>query len=876
LEEPEIMRKRIVFLLLLGLPFFAWADHITGGQMWYTYEGFTNGKHVYNVYLKMYMRCNSGRQFPNPLYVSVFNKTTNERAEDVTTPLQRQETISITDHNPCITNPPQVCYVVAYYNFFLYVDPSENGYFVAAQINYRIANIDNLVPGYGQIGATYTAEIPGVSSNQDDVKNNSAQFTGSDLVVICAKNSFIYSFAATDADGDELRYSFCNAYITNGGGGRGNDGAPATPPPYPSVPYGPSFSGTAPLGDNVKIDAATGLITGKAPGEGKYVVTVCVQEIRNGRIIATQRKDLQINITDCAIAAASLLPDYQLCDTSKTLAISNQSNSPLISTYNWEFFDHNGQSIFASTSSSPSYTFADTGTYSVKLVINKNGPCSDSTVAPALVYPGLKTSFNVTGICISKPSLFADASTSVYGTINSWDWSFGDNGSPDNNSQNENATHTYNSTGTKLVQLSITDSKGCRSFMSKPIGIIDRPPIRLAFGDTLICINDKVPLLASGNGLFSWSPQVNMINANTANPTVSPAVTTTYYVQLNQDGCINKDSVKVNVVDHVTLQAMNDTIICSGDAIQLRLSSDGLHYIWTPASQLNDATLTFPTAITPVTTNYQVTAVIGSCTASDFVNVKAVPYPLADAGNSKMICYQASVQLNGSTDGSSYSWSPPESLNNSSVLNPVATPPGTTAYVLSAFDTKGCPKPGTDTILITVLPDINAFAGRDTAVVMGQPLQFEATGGVNYSWFPSTGLSSYAIANPVGIYSTPSTGIQYKVYVYNEANCVDSAFVKVKVYATKPTVFVPTAFTPNSDGRNDKLRPIAAGIKDIEYFSIYNRWGQLVFSTRVNGEGWDGTIGGQAQQTGTFVWVVKATDYNGDAYFQKGVTTLIR
>lgn len=870
------MRKRIVILLLLGWPIVALADHITGGQMWYTYEGFANGKHVYNVYLKMYMRCNSGRQFPNPLYVSVFNKTTNDRTDDITTPLQRQETISITDHNPCITNPPEVCYVVGYYNFYVYVPPSDNGYYIAAQINYRIDKITNLVPGYGQIGATYVAEIPGNSNTEEDMKNNSAQFTGSDLVVVCARNSFNYSFAAKDPDGDELRYSFCSAYITNGGGGRGNDGAPAAPPPYPSVPYGNAYSGSTPLGDKVKIDPATGLITGQAPGEGKYVVTVCVQEVRSGRIIATQRKDLQINITDCNIAAASLLPDYELCDTSKTLAISNQSTSPLISTYNWEFSNHNGQTIFTSTSPSPSYTFSDTGTYSIKLVINRDGPCSDSTIAPALVYPGLKPSFDVNGICVSKTSSFTDASTSVYGTINAWSWNFGDNGSADNNSYNQDATHTYSTIGTKLVELTITDTKGCHSFLSTPIGIIDRPPIRIAFADTLICVSDKVPLSASGNGIFSWSPSSNMINGNTPNPTVSPAVTTTYYVQLNEDGCINTDSVKVNVVDHVTLEAMNDTTICSGDAIQLRLVSDGLHYSWTPASLLNNATVANPVATTPVTTNYQVTAVIGSCSASDFIKVRAIPYPMADAGAGKMICYQASVQLNGSTDGNSYSWSPPGSLDNAAILNPVASPPGTTAYILSAFDTKGCPKPGTDTVVITVLPDINAFAGNDTSVVIGQPLQFKATGGVSYSWFPSTGLSSYSIADPVGVYNAPSAGIRYKVYVYNEANCVDSAFIKVKVYAARPTVFVPTAFTPNSDGRNDKLRPIAAGIKNIEYFNIYNRWGQLVFSTRVNGEGWDGTISGQQQQTGTFVWVVKATDYNGDAYFQKGITTLIR
>ena len=91
-----------------------------------------------------------------------------------------------------------------------------------------------------------------------------------------------------------------------------------------------------------------------------------------------------------------------------------------------------------------------------------------------------------------------------------------------------------------------------------------------------------------------------------------------------------------------------------------------------------------------------------------------------------------------------------------------------------------------------------------------------------------------------------------------------------------PGVFVPSGFTPNNDGRNDVLRPVAVGIKAIEYFNIYNRWGQLLFSTKINGRGWDGKIKGQLQPTGTFVWMVKATDYTGAAYFQKGVTTLIR
>lgn len=179
-------------------------------------------------------------------------------------------------------------------------------------------------------------------------------------------------------------------------------------------------------------------------------------------------------------------------------------------------------------------------------------------------------------------------------------------------------------------------------------------------------------------------------------------------------------------------------------------------------------------------------------------------------------------------------------------------------------------------MLVTVLPKIIPFAGRDTAVIIGQPLQFNAEGGVSYLWTPSTGLSNPTIANPIGIYDGSFDNIRYRVDVFNAAGCSDSAFVNVKIFKTAPSIFVPTAFTPNNDGLNDVIRPIAVGMKEIKYFRIYNRWGQMVFHTTTNGQGWDGRINGSPQATNVFVWMVSATDYLGNPYFQKGTVTLIR
>ena len=393
-DQLAMIKYCITLLIIIGFLPAARADHITGGEMYYTFISEAGGLYNYRVTAKLFKNCFSNRQLISPSIISVFDRLTHKRIEDVSVSISHTETINLSNPNKCITNPPAVCYEVGYYQFDVSLPASENGYIITCQIVFRIAGITNLTANYGSIGATYTAEIPATGA----ARNNSAQFTGSDMVVVCANNSFSYSFAAKDDDGDELRYSFCEAY--QGGSFGGAQATPAAAPPYSSVPYGSGFSGSSPLQKNVQIDSRTGLIKGIAPESGIYVVTVCVEEIRNGVVIATQRKDLQINISDCSIAAASLLPQYLLCNDTKTLHLSNFSTSPLIKSYNWEILDNDGTSIYNAATSTVTYTFPDTGIYRVKLIVNKDLECSDSMITEARVYPGLKTDFESKGICL--------------------------------------------------------------------------------------------------------------------------------------------------------------------------------------------------------------------------------------------------------------------------------------------------------------------------------------------------------------------------------------------------------------------------------------------------------------------------------------------
>ena len=340
--------------------------------MFYTYTGSSNGENHYNVTLKLFMRCNSGRQFPDPAIISVFDKSNLSRIQDKSVGLSFQRTLQLTNPDPCITNPPNVCYEVAFYNFSISLPQNQAGYLLASQVNYRINGISNL-DGSSQIGATYTCEMPGTGAHM----NNSAVFTGTDLVIVCAGNYFSYSFAAKDDAGDQLRYSFCTAYRSSS---LGVNGEPAGNPPYNPVPYNhPDYMDSSPLGNKVTIDPATGLISGIAPPEGVYVVTVCVDEIRNGTVIATQRKDLQINVADCSIAAALLEDDYMLCGNTRTIAINNLSNSPLIVTYDWSVINAAGTELFTTKNPALNFTFPDNGKYTAQLIVNRGQACSDTT-----------------------------------------------------------------------------------------------------------------------------------------------------------------------------------------------------------------------------------------------------------------------------------------------------------------------------------------------------------------------------------------------------------------------------------------------------------------------------------------------------------------
>ena len=91
-----------------------------------------------------------------------------------------------------------------------------------------------------------------------------------------------------------------------------------------------------------------------------------------------------------------------------------------------------------------------------------------------------------------------------------------------------------------------------------------------------------------------------------------------------------------------------------------------------------------------------------------------------------------------------------------------------------------------------------------------------------------------------------------------------------------PAFYVPNAFTPDNNGINDRFHPIVVGMSTIEYFEIFNRLGQKIYSNSGNSPGWDGTFDGKPQPLGSYIWIINGQDYQGKRYTEKGTVVLIR
>jgi gliding motility-associated-like protein len=429
-----------------------------------------------------------------------------------------------------------------------------------------------------------------------------------------------------------------------------------------------------------------------------------------------------------------------------------------------------------------------------------------------------------------------------------------------------------------LYTIKIKDATGC-------IDSLDIAVIQL-FPDLLISnmattpagcsgtADGSITITASGgNGPYGYS--IDGINFQVSNFFNVAAGNFIVSVKDNNN-CMTTAPVIIPLNNTVTLAAGTDTAICEGKNYQLNPTSNGTTFVWTPSATLSNGNILSPIATPATTTTYYITATTGICTRTDSITVFVNPAPVPNAGADATVCYKADYQLTG-TGGVNYLWSPATNLDDPAIFNPVVQVPVVSiTYSLSVIDAKGCNSLQDDSIKITVSAPAILFIGNDTTIAMRQPLQLISTdvnntGFNSYTWSPAYGLNNPFSADPIAVLDRDIT---YFVTAANAVGCTAMDTINIKVYQG-PELYVPNTFTPNGDGLNDVLKVIAIGMKEFHFFRIYNRYGQLIFSTTDPGKGWDGRISGKLQNTGTYVWMAEAVDYRGNLIQRNGTSTIV-
>lgn len=402
---------------------------------------------------------------------------------------------------------------------------------------------------------------------------------------------------------------------------------------------------------------------------------------------------------------------------------------------------------------------------------------------------------------------------------------------------------------------------------------VDTPNI-VTNNNTTICEKTPVQLNTTGAASYSWSPSTGLSSTSIPNPVATPTTTTQYVVTgTTSHGCIGTDTVliTVNPVPIVTRSA--DTTICENTTVQLFATGGGT-YSWTPPGTLSNPNVANPVASPTSLTKYYVTVTNGfNCRTVDSVKVDVRTLPVFSVTPPADMCFQKSAQLDAG-GGDVYSWTPVASLSDPTVHNPVATPANTTTYTVVITDTL-CSHTQTLSTVVTVLPlpTVNAAKSNDIDCTNDHS-QLLATGATQYSWSPAATLDNPAISNPV---ASPVSPTLYTVTGTDAKGCKNTATITVDVTVTnKGGYLMASAFTPNGDGLNDCYGIKFWGIIEQLEFSIYNRWGQLIFYSKDPGACWDGTYQGKKQDSGVYVYMIKAKTTCESTVFRKGFFTLIR
>lgn len=495
-------------------------------------------------------------------------------------------------------------------------------------------------------------------------------------------------------------------------------------------------------------------------------------------------------------------------------SISN-GNGGTISQWSWDF-DYNGiNHVVDDTLQHPTYNYSSPGTYNVQLIVTTSNGCSDTTMETITVFPSPIADFNFNDECFGTSIDFVDNSSVSSGTITNWNWSF-DNG---NTSTTQSPSELYANDGDYDVTLVVTSDNGCTDTITKTINVWPLPIVD--FSPSEVCLNDFTRFIDLSNvnsgSNVGWSWDFDDGSGSAVQSPIHTYTTEgTYQVQLivtTDKGCVD------SVTKPVTVNPLPD-VSFSPDITE---------------------------GCTPVVVNFTDNSTITSG------NIVSWYWNFGAAGVSNQQ-HPANISFTNSS-------------NSSVALYGVS---------LTVTSDKGCVSKDSVANLISSYPI--PLASFTYNPIDGDIYNSEITFTDNsivpatWSWDFGDGATSI-IQHPVHEYA--DSGLYYvTLYIENVYGCKDTVQKPLKI---KPSfaIWIPNAFTPDNDNTNDYFTIKGYGIIQLETL-IFDRWGEIVFSSIELEPKWDGTYMGKLVKNDVYVYKVKARDIFGEWHEFIGRVSVLR
>jgi len=603
---------------------------------------------------------------------------------------------------------------------------------------------------------------------------------------------------------------------------------------------------------------------------------------------ACARYDSTIAIRFLPAVASVSLSDNEVCENTP---INFNSTILNVDTFSWDL--GNGQTR---TDANFSYTYPNSGNYEMKFIY-ENYACSTQDT----LIRNIEVRANNLAFDTFKDSLFCglgdyEVGVSSLGTANKFLFSSDTTFTDTLNNYPNDSNLVINSDGTYQYYVQISDGLCFATDSIESTYISYEVDMDLLTEDS-VCTPYNLPINSTVIGVDSFRIDFGDGNFTTTDP--DPTITYTddgrYQIQLiaSNARCNLADTInqEINVFQNVELSAINDTLICLGDTIQLKGNSSGTaeQFTWADNSNYNNPLNTPQDSVILISpqapqNTFYLKGENKICSDEIDVNVD-VENLVVETDDLLSICLGDTVVVNAdvinSTAQLTFDWQPEDSIiQGQSTTEILTAPKDTTWFTLLTISSTGCEDFDSSLVEVAVpaFDSVTIFAETDSAYRGQQiPLSTDRVdSNLVYQWEPANLMDNPNSPDPtITIQNTTTVSL---TLIDMNTGCEVFAEKRLKVYeinCAEPDIFIPSAFTPNGDNNNDIFYVRGSNLYSIE-LEIYNRWGELVFRTDDLNRGWDGSYNGREADPGVFVYHLKAICLDKQEYFTKGNLTLIR